>query len=1405
MPTRTISNTGGNWNVLATWVEGAVPTSSDDVVATGTSGNLTINVSAACRSIDLTTYVGTLVQSAALAVGDASGGALKFVAGMTYTRSTSFVISFVSTSNNGGTGWSVDFAGKTTSPITFNGAGGKWVLQSALAMTGVPLTLLNGTLDTGSFAITASSFISGTGTRTLTPGSSTITLTGSSTIIWNISASTTMTISANTATVVVAASITTPSVLGGLVDHNGMSFSMVTTGTLTIGSAAGLSGFICANLTRTATASLNNAIEFSADMTITGTLTLNGNSVVNRLRVGTSTEGTAINVTCNTLVTGQYVDIEDVTALGTATWNLSAITGSSGDLGGNTGITFTTPANQYWIAHTGTWGVAANWGTTSGGTGGRVPLPQDTAIFDANSFNAASQTVTVSGPLRLSGINSSAATNSPTFALGVSTSLFSFGSVDWSNVLFTGTGTFTLAGRGSYSLNLPTFSAAVSIASFTGTYTLSGIYSSVGSFSVTTGTFNTANYNMSFSAFLGASSSVVATYDLGTSTVTSTLTAGTVFNLSTGVDSPNAYFKVSGRSASLRTFDPGANGVYGTLEYNVTDSIGVLDINFDCFIENLIIGPGSSVTIDSAAAVVVANPQFNGVSSLGYVYTVSQYFLTDDHADFDITDDLDLIVKIRPEDWTPSSNVILLGRNTASNLSYQFSLTSTGALSLGLSTAGATFTTSTSSTTLAAAISIVDYTDKWVRVTRRRSDGRIQFFYGNDGIAWTQLGTNLTGTTAALFTGTSDVAFGAGVTGASPLSGRLYRAIVKNGIDGTIVADLDLSTWVALQPAFTMTDAAGKVWVWSGNANKVGDGRVKLVGGVIATYLLDPPTSATLAYPQNRWQLNTWTDAAVVNGYATGGSSAYPLTVSSAALSISGDLDVAVRVRLTDWTPTARQYFASKVVSAGTPISWRFGVETSGALRFVYTADGTTQRTATSNVVNTITNATDKWVRVTYESATGNVKFYLGDDGSTWVQLGVTQVITAGSICATTGAVRVGHGDGTTTGALLGRIYEFTMKNGIDGTTVAHFNFAERTPEIFQYLEVGTSSALGGGFWVADHGLDDGANIGWFFEVDQTATVGPLNVPTLIYIPNVSGGLGNEVEFVQRAGVVNRLTVVVREAMAGPNSSSPIPLRGYAVALGANSNPVSVPNGLPTPASPTVVGMKAGRILVGGGSGFTPLPDHTAGDLILVLAGWGDVNSTVLSATASTGTPFTLNQQFYNLYSSYFALVCWTGVAPSGNSGILTLSQLPNTFPRGIEYIILVLRNYNTTTPVESFQTSSVQGTGFSAGTKTHTWPSVTTTKDNSLVFNAALFTKLVGGVELESGDAVIGDWANSAITGYSKIIEYDYFPGSFSNDIISLAGGTLVNHGSSGASTATSSLLRDAAYATIVMPPRVS
>jgi hypothetical protein len=69
MAARTVSNTGGNWDAVATWVGGVVPIAGDTVDFTATSGNLTVNVTTATLvGINFTNYLGIITFNANIAV-----------------------------------------------------------------------------------------------------------------------------------------------------------------------------------------------------------------------------------------------------------------------------------------------------------------------------------------------------------------------------------------------------------------------------------------------------------------------------------------------------------------------------------------------------------------------------------------------------------------------------------------------------------------------------------------------------------------------------------------------------------------------------------------------------------------------------------------------------------------------------------------------------------------------------------------------------------------------------------------------------------------------------------------------------------------------------------------------------------------------------------------------------------------------------------------------------------------------------------------------------------------------------------------------------------------------------------------------------------------------------------------
>ena len=94
MPQRTIAAGGGNWNSTGTWVEGAVPTSSDFVVGNASSGQLTINVAAACQYVDFTSWTNTLTMNNTLTLSLASS-TNTFGSGMSFAGTNSIIFGAV--------------------------------------------------------------------------------------------------------------------------------------------------------------------------------------------------------------------------------------------------------------------------------------------------------------------------------------------------------------------------------------------------------------------------------------------------------------------------------------------------------------------------------------------------------------------------------------------------------------------------------------------------------------------------------------------------------------------------------------------------------------------------------------------------------------------------------------------------------------------------------------------------------------------------------------------------------------------------------------------------------------------------------------------------------------------------------------------------------------------------------------------------------------------------------------------------------------------------------------------------------------------------------------------------------------------------------------------------------------
>lgn len=186
--------------------------------------------------------------------------------------------------------------------------------------------------------------------------------------------------------------------------------------------------------------------------------------------------------------------------------------------------------------------------------------------------------------------------------------------------------------------------------------------------------------------------------------------------------------------------------------------------------------------------------------------------------------------------------------------------------------------------------------------------------------------------------------------------------------------------------------------------------------------------------------------------YLPGSGSNNISTPDSSQLDITGDIDIRVRVGLSDWSPAAFNELVSKWNATTNQRSYLLRINPTGNLVLFWSSDGivdTNLRSSTENISSSADNKV-QWVRATLDVDNGSgghdVKFYTSNDGIGWNQLGST-ITTAGttSIFSGSAALIIGGRDGDTTNPLEGKIYNLIIKNGLDGNTVLNIDKSNLT------------------------------------------------------------------------------------------------------------------------------------------------------------------------------------------------------------------------------------------------------------------------------------------------------------------------------------------------------------------------
>ena len=536
----------GNWNASASWALSSGGAGSDANFPLAQDTAIVDNNSAS--TVTIQTYnIGALncsSRSVALTLNYASS-ALWYGS---HTLSSSVTVSGTTTQAFFGRGTMVfTSAGRTiTFQITVSGPGGTFQLADALNAGTAFITVVRGTFDTANFAVTAGSISSTfTSVRTITLGSSTVTLSGSI----NFTDPTNLTFNGGTSQINLSA--TNSAVFGGSQTFYNVSFTSTAVGTRQITGANTFN-----NLTLTASGTGLTQLQIGGDQTFNGTFTCTGSSAIARGSVRSDAVGTTRTLTC-AAASITNCDFRDITIAGAVA--PISVTGG-GDCGGNSGITFPAAKTVYWnLAGTQNWN-ATGWATTSAGTPNvnNFPLAQDTATFTDSgaagtvAFGLAYNAGTIDASARTSAMTLN---HSATFSIHGSYILGSGVTVSGTTgQTFSGTGTQTFTSAGK------TITFPITVDKPAGSaFELGDAFTSSTTITHTRGTLDGKIYNLTCTSFTSSNSNV-RTISMGSglwtlTTVSTIWNTGITTNLTFNKDTANIL--LSNTTTTARFFSGG--------------------------------------------------------------------------------------------------------------------------------------------------------------------------------------------------------------------------------------------------------------------------------------------------------------------------------------------------------------------------------------------------------------------------------------------------------------------------------------------------------------------------------------------------------------------------------------------------------------------------------------------------------------------------------------------------------------------------------------------------------------------------------------------------------------------------------------------------------------------------------
>jgi hypothetical protein len=508
-----------------------VPTSADNVIFDTASGTVayavTIGVTATPANCNDVTIGGlaaaaVTITSTATSVLNVYGSWTNAATQVAFASTAGSNLNFLATT----TGKTITTNNLTLGLLTlnFNGVSGGWTLGSAFTSTAA-FNFNQGTFSTANFAVSVAGLnSSGTSTRSVSLGSSTVTCSGATPV--NIVNATGLTFNAGTSTITCTSA--TSSFTGGGLTYYNVSFTSNGANASTI--INGNNTFN--NLSQTSPAGGRRTITLGANQIIAGTLTLGvANAYNQRIQVVSGGAGNPVTLTVATIATLSDVDFRDITAAGASgTWSGTRI----GNGLGNSNITFAAGKTVYWnLVAGGNWGTSTAWATSSGGTPATAnfPLSQDTAIID-NTGLTTGNTITTEAAWWVSTVNSTR-TNAWNYVSTAGLTVYGDFTIP-SVTTVSGTSPLLFQGQGltqALTTNGVAFTMGFIVVSIGGTLVLNGALTlgATNVFTLSNGTLNLNNYTLTCGLF-SSSGTGVRTIVFGTGKIVVSGNAGTIWN-----------------------------------------------------------------------------------------------------------------------------------------------------------------------------------------------------------------------------------------------------------------------------------------------------------------------------------------------------------------------------------------------------------------------------------------------------------------------------------------------------------------------------------------------------------------------------------------------------------------------------------------------------------------------------------------------------------------------------------------------------------------------------------------------------------------------------------------------------------------------------------------------------------